>query len=113
MSAIDERASFKPRRDRRDDLIGLAFALVGVLFGAVLVGLGEDIQRGFGGMSTLAGALPVGYAFAAGMVATVNPCGVMLAAARGACLVPAPAELSMSWSGTRSLHRRRALWRPS
>ncbi|MGH2460659.1 MAG: cytochrome c biogenesis CcdA family protein [Chloroflexota bacterium] len=78
MSATEERASTMPRRDRRDDLVGLAFALVGVLFGVVLVGLGDDIQRGFGGMSVLAGALPVGYAFAAGMVATVNPCGVML-----------------------------------
>ncbi len=31
-----------------------------------------------GAMATLADWLPVGYAFAAGMVATVNPCGFML-----------------------------------
>ncbi|MBA2447013.1 MAG: cytochrome c biogenesis protein CcdA [Chloroflexi bacterium] len=29
-------------------------------------------------MSTLASVLPLGYAFGAGMVATVNPCGVLL-----------------------------------
>lgn len=98
MSATEERATRRSGRDRRDDVIGVAFALAGVVFGALLVGLGEDIQRGFGGMTTLTSALPVGYAFAAGMVATVNPCGVMLLPSLVAYSVGRDADLAGGWS---------------
>jgi cytochrome c-type biogenesis protein len=57
--------------------LGFGFAALGLLFGLLLIGLGESLQRAFGGMTALAALLPTGYAFAAGMVATVNPCGVL------------------------------------
>ena len=56
----------------------LSFAVPAVL----VAGLLFLLVRGRGAVETavagLAGWLPVGYAFAAGMVASVNPCGVML-----------------------------------
>lgn len=78
MNVIGERSAQQLSEPRGVDREGLAFALVGLIFGGLLVLLGEGIQRSFGGMSTLAAILPVSYAFAAGMVATVNPCGVLL-----------------------------------
>lgn len=78
MSAADSSARVVSSEAHGLTRIGVLFALLGLGFGALLISLGEDIQRGFGGMTLLAAALPVGYAFAAGMVATVNPCGVML-----------------------------------
>ena len=67
------------RLDRRGKLATIAsFALpamlvVGVLF--LLVALREGAESA---VARLANLLPVGYAFSAGMVASVNPCGFML-----------------------------------
>ncbi len=78
MSVIREPSANQLSQTRGVDRDGLVFALLGLIFGGVLLLVGEGIQRSFGGMSALAAMLPVGYAFAAGMVATVNPCGVLL-----------------------------------
>ncbi len=78
MSIIGDSSVTQSSRHLRIDRAGLAFAILGLCFGAIFLLLGEGIQRSFGGMSTLTAMLPVGYAFAAGMVATVNPCGVLL-----------------------------------
>lgn len=53
---------------------GLPAALVVVLL-FVLIAFQNSIE---GAMANLARLLPVGYAFAAGMVASVNPCGVLM-----------------------------------
>jgi len=56
----------------------LVFAAIGVAFGLLLIGGTETLYRVQGGASDVAGLLPFGYAYAAGMVAAVNPCGVLL-----------------------------------
>lgn len=50
-----------------------AALVVGFLF--LLIGLRDSAEAA---VANLASLLPVGYAFAAGMVASVNPCGVLL-----------------------------------
>ena len=57
---------------------GLGFALLGLAFGAALIGVGNGIYALQDGMSALAALVPLGYAFGAGMVAAVNPCGILL-----------------------------------
>jgi len=59
-------------------LAGVGSVLLGLALGGVLILFGNAVYSVQGGMSTLAGLLPLGYAFGAGMVATVNPCGVLL-----------------------------------
>jgi len=78
MSAATQRSSTAHADERGFPRQGVFFALLGLVFGVILLSLGEGVQRGFAGMSNLASMLPVGYAFAAGMVATANPCGVLL-----------------------------------
>lgn len=57
---------------------GIAFLVLGIALGLLLI-LGRSAIYGLeGGVSNVATLLPLGYAFAAGMVATVNPCGVLL-----------------------------------
>ena len=67
-----------PRTRWRDLGQGLAFTLLGLALGGILIATGKELYALQGGMSSLATLLPLGYAFAAGMVATVNPCGVLL-----------------------------------
>ncbi|MBI4497188.1 MAG: cytochrome c biogenesis protein CcdA [Chloroflexi bacterium] len=57
---------------------GLAFVLLGLALGALLISAGSTVYAVQGGVATFASLLPLGYAFGAGMVATVNPCGVLL-----------------------------------
>src|SRR2546423_11525585 len=57
---------------------GAGFTLLGVALGGLLIAAGHRVYALEGGVSTLAALLPVGYAFGAGMVATVNPCGILL-----------------------------------
>ena len=57
---------------------GMVFALLGLVLGGVLIGAGDVIYEIQAGVSTFARLLPLGYAFAAGMVATANPCGILL-----------------------------------
>ncbi|MDF1512629.1 MAG: cytochrome c biogenesis protein CcdA [Anaerolineae bacterium] len=55
-------------------LIGVpAILVVGLLF--VLISYRGNVENA---VASFAALLPVGYAFAAGMVASVNPCGVMM-----------------------------------
>jgi cytochrome c biogenesis protein CcdA len=56
----------------------VAFLLVGIGFGLGMILLNNSVYQLEGGVSKAAALLPFGYAFAAGMVATVNPCGVLL-----------------------------------
>lgn len=57
---------------------GLAFLVLGLALGGVLIRAGDFIYEIQAGVSTFARLLPLGYAFAAGMVATANPCGILL-----------------------------------
>lgn len=57
---------------------GIVFLLLGLAMGGLLIATGKALYAMQGEMSTLAGVLPFGYAFGAGMVAAVNPCGVLL-----------------------------------
>lgn len=55
-----------------------AFLALGLALGGLLV-VGREYLYGLqGSVSDLGGLLPFGYAFAAGMVAAVNPCGILL-----------------------------------
>ncbi len=57
---------------------GPLFVTLGLALGALLIGAGKSVYAAQGSMATLAAILPLGYAFGAGMVAAVNPCGVLL-----------------------------------
>jgi len=57
---------------------GIGYLALGVGLGIALIAGRQFIYDVEGGMSSVATLLPLGYAFAAGMVATVNPCGVLL-----------------------------------
>jgi cytochrome c-type biogenesis protein len=72
------QASVPARRARPIAWSGLAFVALGLALGGALIALGNVVYSVQGGVSTLASMLPLGYAFGAGMVATVNPCGVLL-----------------------------------
>ncbi len=56
----------------------LAFGLLGVFLGVALIVAKEQLYRLQGGVSGIAELLPFGYAYAAGMVAAFNPCGILL-----------------------------------
>lgn len=71
-------ASAPAARVRRVEWTGIAFLALGLVLGVLLIALGNSIYLLQGGVSTVAALLPFGYAFGAGMVATVNPCGVLL-----------------------------------
>ena len=76
MTAVQETA--RPAPTRRIDWQGPGFVALGLALGGLLIAAGNTVYAVQGGMSTLASLLPLGYAFGAGMVATVNPCGVLL-----------------------------------
>src|SRR5579884_3903029 len=73
MTAIMREA--QPRAGLR---VGLPFVVLGVGLGGLLIAAGNRVYIVQGGMAEIASLLPLGYAFGAGMVATVNPCGVLL-----------------------------------
>src|SRR6266545_921464 len=56
----------------------LAFGLAGVGLGLAMIAAKDSIYQVQGGVSNLAEFLPFGYAYAAGMVAAFNPCGILL-----------------------------------
>ncbi len=56
----------------------VGFVVLGLVLGVVLIASRQAVYGIEGGVSDLASVFPLGYAFAAGMVATVNPCGVLL-----------------------------------
>lgn len=57
---------------------GLPFAILGVGLGIGLILGSQSLYQLQGDLAMAASVLPVGYAFGAGMVATVNPCGILL-----------------------------------
>jgi cytochrome c biogenesis protein CcdA len=65
-------------RAARPDRRGFGFVGLGVALGALLVAGNRSVYALESGFADLADLLPVGYAFGAGMVAAVNPCGVLL-----------------------------------
>ena len=56
----------------------VVFGLIGLALGVLLIGAKEQLYALQGGVSEVASVLPFGYAFGAGMLAAVNPCGVLL-----------------------------------
>ncbi len=67
-----------PARRPPADLLGILFVLGGVALGVGLLASSKAVYLAQGRLSAFFGWLPVGYAFAAGMVAAVNPCGILL-----------------------------------
>jgi cytochrome c-type biogenesis protein len=63
---------------RRIERQGVGFLLLGLALGGLLISASKAVYLVQDGVSTLAGLLPLGYAFGAGMVAAANPCGVLL-----------------------------------
>lgn len=63
---------------RRVELRGIVFVLLGLLLGALMIAGNRRVYEVQGGVAALSDLLPVGYAVGAGMVAAVNPCGVLL-----------------------------------
>lgn len=57
---------------------GVLFVLAGLALGWGLIASTRFLYAAQGQVASLATWLPVGYAFAAGMVAAVNPCGILL-----------------------------------
>ncbi|MCS7173773.1 MAG: cytochrome c biogenesis protein CcdA [Armatimonadetes bacterium] len=62
----------------RVDPSGILFVLGGFVLGGILIASTKVLYLAQGRIATLVSWLPVGYAFAAGMVAAVNPCGILL-----------------------------------
>ncbi len=80
----------------RVELSGFAFVLLGLALGGVLLPSTQAAYGAQGQMATLASWLPFGYAFAAGMVAAVNPCGVLLLPSLAAYLLARPGSATGS-----------------
>ena len=72
----EDQTRRSPSENRRRLLA--SFAIPAVIVGAVLVILLSVQNSAETSVSNLAALLPVGYAFGAGMVASVNPCGFFL-----------------------------------
>lgn len=65
-------------RTRAIEWHGATFLFLGLALGALLISSRQTLYSIQNGAATFASLLPLGYAFAAGMVATINPCGVLL-----------------------------------
>lgn len=93
------------RKATHVDPAGFAFALAGVGAGLALVGSTKALYLAQGQLATAISWLPVGYAFAAGMVAAVNPCGILLLPSLAAYALATPDTLEGTGPGraTRAL----------
>lgn len=80
-------------------LAGIGFLAFGVGLGLALQASTKNLYALQGQFATAVAWLPVGYAFAAGMVAAVNPCGILL--------LPSLAAYTLARSGGISPERRR------
>lgn len=74
--AATQAVRLPPRRF--DRLAGPVALAVGLVLGLAMIEASAAVSGLEGGVAKIAALLPIGYAFAAGMVATVNPCGVLL-----------------------------------
>lgn len=54
------------------------FLALGLILGLLLVATKDNLYQLQGGTANVAALLPFGYAYGAGMVAAVNPCGILL-----------------------------------
>jgi cytochrome c biogenesis protein CcdA len=68
-------SSAEPRASVRQITL---FAVLGVVLGGGLILIKGSLYSVEGGVSSFASLLPFGYAYGAGMVAAVNPCGILL-----------------------------------
>jgi cytochrome c biogenesis protein CcdA len=64
--------------ERRSLLQAIVYVSLGIGLGLVLIALKGSLYGIQGSVTTIAQAFPFGYAYAAGMVAAVNPCGILL-----------------------------------
>ncbi len=87
-----------PARRLSVDPTGILFVVGGVALGVGLLASTKAVYLAQGRLSTFFGWLPVGYAFAAGMVAAVNPCGILL--------LPSLVAFALTRSGSESGGRR-------
>jgi cytochrome c biogenesis protein CcdA len=83
METISTKTTSRPELEReRTRKSGLAIAVAFIIPAALVIGLLFLLISFRGGIeasvANLALLLPVGYAFAAGMVASVNPCGILM-----------------------------------
>lgn len=78
MAAGTETTDRTRNPDDRSWWLGASFAGLGIILGLALIAAGNRVYALQGGMSDLAALVPLGYAFGAGMVATANPCGILL-----------------------------------
>jgi cytochrome c biogenesis protein CcdA len=67
-----------PPRSSSQARPAIVFGLIGLGLGLLLIAAKEQLYALQGGVSEVANILPFGYAFGAGMLAAVNPCGVLL-----------------------------------
>jgi cytochrome c biogenesis protein CcdA len=75
----------------------LAYLALGVGLAVLLITGGSAVYRVQGGVSEIAPLLPFGYAYAAGMVAAVNPCGVLFLPSLAAYYVGGPDRRGAPW----------------
>lgn len=73
VSRSDHKSPASGRWATIASLVVPGLLVAGLLF--IMIGLRDGVEAAVGG---LAGWLPVGYAFAVGMVASVNPCGFLM-----------------------------------
>src|SRR5579871_5182283 len=88
------RQSTKPRFDVVQVVF---FTLLGIGLGGALILAKERLYSVEGSVSGFSDLLPFGYAFAAGMVAAVNPCGILLMPSLVAYYLGADEALEMTW----------------
>lgn len=81
------------------------FIAAGLGLGILMIALKTSLYRVQGGMATLVEVLPISYAYAAGLVAAVNPCGILFVPSLAAYYVGATAgNESPPWErGARAL----------
>ncbi len=84
--------------DRRDLLQIVAHVALGVGLGLVLIELKGALYSVQGSVTGVAQMFPFGYAYAAGMVAAVNPCGIMLVPSLVAFYLGSEDGSALGWS---------------
>jgi cytochrome c-type biogenesis protein len=84
--------------DRRAILSLVAYIGLGLGLGLALIAMKNTLYGVQGSVTSVAQAFPFGYAYAAGMVAAVNPCGILLVPSLVAYYLGSEETPTMSWS---------------
>jgi cytochrome c biogenesis protein CcdA len=84
--------------ERRSVLRVVVHVLLGVGLGLALIALKGSLYSVQGSVTTIAQAFPFGYAYAAGMVAAVNPCGILLVPSLVAYYLGSEEAPTLGWS---------------